>query len=448
MMKLFGTDGIRGKANQFPMTGEVAFNIGRAAAYVLKKKHGRDLILIGKDTRLSGYMLESALTSGICSMGVDVVLVGPMPTPGIAFVTRSLRVDAGIVISASHNAYDDNGIKFFCSDGFKLPDSIEKEIEKAVFSEKLKDIRPLGSGIGKAHRVDDAVGRYIEYVKSTFPRGMTLENKKIVVDCANGSNYKISPSVLRELGAEVFAINNEPDGLNINDRCGATHPEVVQKAVLEHNADIGISHDGDGDRAILCDETGKIVDGDRIMAISAVELKKRARLEKNTVIATVMSNVGLEIFLNRKGIKLVRTQVGDRYVVEEMLRKGCNFGGEQSGHIIFMDHNTTGDGAITALQILAIMCKTGKSLSKLSSGIPIYPQILLNVPVMKTKGIEKFPAVMSAIKKAKKKLTSGRILVRPSGTEPKIRVMVEGESMNMITTIADEVASVIKSNMK
>jgi phosphoglucosamine mutase len=420
MMKLFGTDGIRGKANQFPMTGEVAFNIGRAAAYVLKKKHGRDLILIGKDTRLSGYMLESA----------------------------SLRVDAGIVISASHNAYDDNGIKFFCSDGFKLPDSIEKEIEKAVFSEKLKDIRPLGSGIGKAHRVDDAVGRYIEYVKSTFPRGMTLENKKIVVDCANGSNYKISPSVLRELGAEVFAINNEPDGLNINDRCGATHPEVVQKAVLEHNADIGISHDGDGDRAILCDETGKIVDGDRIMAISAVELKKRARLDKNTVIATVMSNVGLEIFLNRKGIKLVRTQVGDRYVVEEMLRKGCNFGGEQSGHIIFMDHNTTGDGAITALQILAIMCKTGKSLSKLSSGIPIYPQILLNVPVMKTKGIEKFPAVMSAIKKAKKKLTSGRILVRPSGTEPKIRVMVEGESMNMITTIADEVASVIKSNMK
>jgi phosphoglucosamine mutase len=448
MMKLFGTDGIRGKANQFPMTGEVAFHIGRAAAYVLKKKHGRDLILIGKDTRLSGYMLESALTSGICSMGVDVVLVGPMPTPGIAFVTRSLRVDAGIVISASHNAYDDNGIKFFCSDGFKLPDSTEKEIERAVFSERLKDIRPLGSGIGKAHRVDDAVGRYIEYVKSTFPRGMTLENKKIVVDCANGSNYKISPSVLMELGAEVIAINNKPDGLNINDRCGATHPEVVQKAVLEHNADIGISHDGDGDRTILCDEKGEIVDGDRIMAISAVELKKRARLEKNTVIATVMSNIGLEIFLNKKGIKLVRTQVGDRYVVEEMLRKGCNFGGEQSGHIIFLDHNTTGDGAITALQILAIMCKTGKSLSKLSSGISIYPQVLMNVPVLKTKGIEKFPAIMSAIKKAEKRLTSGRILVRPSGTEPKIRVMVEGDNMNTITAIADEVASVIKSNMK
>jgi phosphoglucosamine mutase len=381
-------------------------------------------------------------------MGVDVVLVGPMPTPGIAFVTRSLRVDAGIVISASHNAYDDNGIKFFCSDGFKLPDSTEKEIERAVFSEKLKDIRPLGSGIGKAHRVDDAVGRYIEYVKSTFPRGMTLENKKIVVDCANGSNYKISPSVLMELGAEVIAINNKPDGLNINDRCGATHPEVVQKAVLEHNADIGISHDGDGDRTILCDEKGEIVDGDRIMAISAVELKKRARLEKNTVIATVMSNIGLEIFLNKKGIKLVRTQVGDRYVVEEMLRKGCNFGGEQSGHIIFLDHNTTGDGAITALQILAIMCKTGKSLSKLSSGISIYPQVLMNVPVLKTKGIEKFPAIMSAIKKAEKRLTSGRILVRPSGTEPKIRVMVEGDNMNTITAIADEVASVIKSNMK
>jgi phosphoglucosamine mutase len=446
-MKLFGTDGIRGKANQFPMTGEVAFEIGRAAAYVLKKQHGRDLILIGKDTRLSGYMLESALTSGICSMGVDVLLVGPIPTPGIAFVTRSLRVDAGIIISASHNPFDDNGIKFFCSEGLKLPDKIEKEIEGAVFSEKLKDIRPLGSGIGKAHRVDDAAGRYIEYVKATFPKGMTLEGKRVVVDCANGSTYKITPMVLRELGAEVVAINDEPDGLNINVKCGATHPEVMQKAVLKHKTDIGIAHDGDGDRTILCDEKGKLVDGDKIMGISALDMKKEGRLLKNTVVATVMSNLGLEVFLKKNGIKLVRTRVGDRYVVEEMIRRDCNFGGEQSGHIIYMDHNTTGDGAITALQILSIMCKKGTTLSKLASGIPVYPQVLINVPVKGPKQVEKFPAVVQAIKRAEKKLNKGRILVRPSGTEPKVRVMIEGSNIRSIGAIANEVAKVIKSSM-
>ena len=446
-MKLFGTDGIRGKANQPPMTGEIAFEIGRAAAYVLKKKHGRDMILIGKDTRLSGYMLESALTSGICSMGVDVVLVGPMPTPGIAFVTRSLRVDAGIVLSASHNPYDDNGIKFFSSDGFKLSDSIEREIEKAVFSKKLGSIRPEGSGIGKAHRVDDATGRYIEYVKATFPKGKTLEGLKIVVDCANGSSYKITPWVLRELGADVISINDKPDGKNINANCGSTYPEAMQRAVLEYKANIGISHDGDGDRAIFCDERGRIVDGDKVMAICALDMKKEKRLKNNTVVATVMSNIGFEIFLKKSGLKVVRTQVGDRYVVEEMLRRGCNLGGEQSGHIIFMDYNTTGDGAITALQLLAIMCKTGKPLSRLSSAISIYPQVLVNVPVPKPKSIEKFPAVMTAIKNAEKKLGSGRILVRPSGTEPKIRVMVEGNNMRKITAIAEELAKVIKSNM-
>ncbi len=446
-MKLFGTDGIRGKANQPPMTGEIAFEIGRAAAYVLKKKHGRDMILIGKDTRLSGYMLESALTSGICSMGVDVVLVGPMPTPGIAFVTRSLRVDAGIVLSASHNPYDDNGIKFFSSDGFKLSDSIEKEIEKAVFSKRLGSIRPEGSEIGKAHRVDDAAGRYIEYVKSTFPKGMTLEGKKIVVDCANGSTYKITPWVLSELGADVIAINDKPDGKNINANCGSTYPEAMQKAVLKYKADIGISHDGDGDRAIFCDEKGKIVDGDKIMAMCALDMKREKRLKNNTVIATVMSNIGFEMFMKKSGIKIIRTQVGDRYVVEEMLRRGCNLGGEQSGHIIFMDYNTTGDGAITVLQVLAVMCKTGKPISKLSSIVPIYPQILVNVPVSKPKSIDKFPAVITAIKKAEKKLGSGRILVRPSGTEPKIRVMVEGNNMHKITAIAEEIAEVIKLKM-
>lgn len=446
-MKLFGTDGIRAKANQAPMTGEIAFEIGRAAAYVLKKKHGRDLILIGKDTRLSGYMLESALTSGICSMGVNVVLVGPMPTPGIAFATRSFRVDAGIVISASHNPFDDNGIKLFGSRGFKLPDSVEKEIERIMFSRKLGRIRPKGAEIGKAHRIDDASGRYIEYVKSTFSKRKTLDGVKIVIDCANGSSYKISPLVLGELGAEVIAINDKPDGTNINANCGSTYPEAMQKAVMEYGADIGIAHDGDGDRTIFCDEKGEIVDGDKVMAICAMDMKKEKILKNNILVATVMSNIGFEIFLKKLGVKIVRTQVGDRYVVEEMLRRGCNLGGEQSGHIIFMDLNTTGDGIITALQVLAIMCKTGKPLSKLSPAIPIYPQVLLNVQVPKPESIENFPAVITAIRKAEKRLKRGRILVRPSGTEPKIRVMVEGNNMRTVTAIAEELAELIESKM-
>lgn len=445
--RLFGTDGIRGKANHPPMTGEIAFEVGRASAYVLKKKDGRDIILIGKDTRLSGYMLESALTSGICSMGVNVILVGPMPTPGIAFATRSLRADAGIVISASHNPYDDNGIKFFSSDGFKLPDSIEEEIEKAIFSKKLKDIRPDGVGIGKAYRVDDAAGRYIEYVKSTFPKGMTLEGIRIVVDCANGSAYKITPHVLSELGADVIAINNKPDGININADCGSTYPEVLQRSVIENKADVGIAHDGDADRTILCDEKGQLVDGDKIMAICAVSMKKEGILNKDTVVATVMSNIGLENFLKKAGIDIIRTRVGDRYVVEEMLKRGCNLGGEQSGHIVFLDHNTTGDGAITALQVLSIMCKTGKRLSEISSPITIYPQVLVNVKVTGRRSLDEFPEIKRAIRKAEKNLNGGRILVRPSGTEPKIRIMVEGEDMDEIRTIADELADIIRVKM-
>jgi len=446
-MKLFGTDGIRGKANHFPMTGEVAFEVGRAAAYVLKKTHGRNNILIGKDTRLSGYMIESALTSGICSMGMNVVLIGPMPTPGIAFVTRSMRVDAGIVISASHNPFDDNGIKFFSSDGFKLPDSVEEEIEKAMFSKTLEKIRPEGANIGKAKRVEDASGRYIEFVKSTFPKGMTLEGIKIVVDCSNGSAYKITPTVLRELGAEVIAINDKPDGININADCGATHSEALQKAVLEHKANIGIAHDGDADRTIFCDENGEIVDGDKIMAICAMDMKKEGNLKANTVVATVMSNIGFELFLKKAGIKVIRAKVGDRYVVEEMVKIGCNLGGEQSGHIIFLDHNTTGDGPITALQVLSIMCRKEKTLSNLASYIPIYPQILINVPVKKSKDMKDFPSISAVIKRAEKKLKNGRILVRPSGTEPKIRVMIEGDKMDYITTIAEEIAEVIKKHM-
>lgn len=446
--QLFGTDGIRGKANHYPMTGEIAFEVGRAAAYVLKKKNGRNKILIGKDTRLSGYMLESALTSGICSMGTNVVLVGPMPTPGIAFVTRSLRVDAGVVISASHNPYDDNGIKFFSSDGFKLPDSTEHEIEKAMFTETLKNIRPEGAGIGKAYRVDDASGRYIEYVKSTFPKGRTLEGMKVVIDCSNGSAYKITPFVLTELGADVIAIHSKPDGININANCGAMHPEAIQKSVQEYKADIGIAHDGDADRTIICDERGEIVDGDKIMAICALDMKKDGRLNNDTVVATVMSNLGFELFLKKSGINVIRTKVGDRYVVEEMLKRGCNLGGEQSGHIIFLDHNTTGDGPVTALQVLSIMCRRGKRLSKLASPIPIYPQVLLNVPIRRHKSIDDSPHIHTAVKKAEKKLGNGRILVRPSGTEPKVRVMVEGDNMAEITSIAEEIAEVIKSSMK
>lgn len=447
-MKLFGTDGIRGKANHSPMTGEIAFEVGRAAAYVLNKKHGLHKILIGKDTRLSGYMLESALTSGICSMGMNVVLVGPMPTPGIAFVTRSLRVDAGVVISASHNPYDDNGIKFFSSDGFKLPDSTESAIEKEMFSKRLEKIRPEGAGIGRAHRVDDAAGRYIEYVKSTFPKGRTLEGMKVVIDCSNGSAYKITPFVLDELGADVISINDKPDGLNINENCGATHTEEMQRAVLEHKADVGIAHDGDADRTILCDEKGELIDGDKVMALCALDMKKQGTLKKDTVVSTVMSNIGFELFLKKNGIKVVRTQVGDRYVVEEMVKRKCNLGGEQSGHIVFLDHNTTGDGAITALQVLSIMSRRGKALSDLASYIPIYPQVLVNVKVKRTKNMDDYPEIEKAIKMANKKISSGRILVRPSGTEPKIRVMIEGDNMDNITDIANEVADVIKKNMK
>ncbi len=445
--KLFGTDGIRGKANHPPMTGDIAYEVGRAAAYVLKKKNGRNKILIGKDTRLSGYMLESALTSGICSMGTNVILVGPMPTPGIAFVTRSLRVDAGVVISASHNPYDDNGIKFFSSEGLKLPDSTEEEIEKIMFSKKLDKIRPEGAGIGKAKRVDDVAGRYIEHIKSSFPKGKTLEGLRIVIDCSNGSAYKITPYALSELGADVISINDQPNGMNINLNCGTTHPEDMQKAVREYRADIGIAHDGDADRTILCDEKGELVDGDKIMAICAMEMKKSGTLKSNAIVATVMSNIGFELYLKRAGIKMYRSQVGDRYVVEEMVKRGCNLGGEQSGHIIFLDYNTTGDGPVTALQVLSTMCTSGRSLSDLSSEIPIYPQVLINVPVINPKNMDEFPNIVSAIKKAEKKVKNGRILVRPSGTEPKVRVMVEGDNMDEITAIAENLAEIIKKSM-
>lgn len=443
--KMFGTDGIRGRANLPPMNSETALKVGRACAHVFRNSKRRHRVLIGKDTRLSGYMLESALTSGICSMGVDVVLVGPLPTPAIAFMTRSLRADAGVVISASHNAFEDNGIKFFSGSGFKLPDQTEAEIEDLVFTGRIDHIRPTARAIGKAFRVDDAVGRYVEFVKSTFPKNLRLDGMKIVVDCANGAAYRSSPLILRELGAEVVALHCQPDGRNINRRCGSTCPEVVQKAVLRHGADAGITHDGDADRVLLVDEKGALVDGDRILAVCALDRVHDRRLAGKGVVGTVMSNLGLEVTLAEAGMKLIRTPVGDRYVVEEMVRSGCLIGGEQSGHIIFLDHQTTGDGIITALQVLSVMKRRGKKLSTLARAMKSFPQILVNVRVSERRPLSDFPAVGKAVKAAEKKLgSSGRVLVRWSGTEPKVRVMLEGRRKAQIASLAGKIARTIE----
>lgn len=447
-MKLFGTDGIRGTVNKHPMTPEMVLRIGMATAHILRDKRGRNMILIGKDTRLSGYLIESALTSGICSMGMNVTLVGPLPTPGIAFLTRTLRLDAGIVISASHNPFEDNGIKFFSSEGFKLPDELERKIEELVLDDGLQKKRPKGSEIGKAYRLNDATGRYIEYIKSTIPKGVTFEGMKIVVDSANGAAYKTTPWLLRELGAEVISINDKPDGMNINVRCGSLYTEGLQKAVKLNRADIGIAHDGDADRAILCDERGRIVDGDQVMGMWAVEMKRMGVLKKDTVVSTVMSNLGLEEYLRRNGIRLLRTKVGDRYVVERMLNGGYNLGGEQSGHVVFLDHNTTGDGPLTAVQVLYLMKKRNSPLSRLASGIKLYPQVLMNVEVEHRHDIKAFPEIEEAIKVAEERLAGGgRVLVRPSGTEPKIRVMVEGKDLKLIKKIGRDISRVIREKM-
>ena len=447
-MKLFGTDGIRGTVNKYPMTPETVLRVGMAIAYLLRHTCGRNMLLIGKDTRLSGYMIESALTSGICSMGMNVTLVGPLPTPGIAFLTRTLRLDAGIVISASHNPFEDNGIKFFSSKGFKLPDEIEKKLEGLVTDDGLSRKRVKGEEIGKAYRLDDATGRYIEYIKSTIPKGMTFEGIRVVVDCANGAAYKTTPWLFRELGAEVISIHDRPDGVNINAECGALYIENLRKAVKLHKAHLGIAHDGDADRTIFCDEKGNIVDGDRIMGMWAAEMKQKRTLKKNTVVATVMSNIGLEKYLEKNGVRLVRTRVGDRYVVEKMIEGGYNLGGEQSGHIIFLDHNTTGDGPITALQVLSLMKKRDRTLSALAAEIRLFPQILINVQVEHKREIKSIPEIEKKIKEAEAKLRGmGRILVRPSGTEPKIRVMLEGQDLKLIKKLGSNIAEVIKAKM-
>lgn len=448
MRKLFGTDGIRGVANVHPMTTEIAMQLGRAVAHIFKNKKGRHRILIGKDTRVSGYMLETALASGICSMGVDVLLVGPMPTPGIAFLTTDMRADAGIVISASHNPFQDNGMKIFCRDGFKLPDEKEGEIERLIFSKEIDSLRPTANEVGKAFRIDDAAGRYIVFLKKTFHRDLTLDGYKIVLDCAHGAAYKIAPHVFTELGAEVYSLGIEPDGININLDCGALYPEKLSQKVREKGADIGIALDGDADRVIFVDEKGTEVDGDHIMAMCAVDLLQEKRLKKNTVVATVMSNIGLELALKKEGINLVRSKVGDRYILEEMRHHGYNFGGEQSGHIIFFDLNTTGDGILSALQVLAAMKKSKKTLSQLSAVMQKFPQVIENVEVTQKKDIETVPEIRKAIAGAEEMLLGkGRILVRYSGTQSLCRVMVEGQDESEIQDIAHNIAQVIGNKL-
>src|SRR6202167_1945323 len=370
--KIFGTDGVRGTANIEPVTAETVLKLGRAAAHIFKnletqaRGRGKHKIVIGKDTRLSGYMLENAISSGILSMGVDVLFIGPLPTPGVAYATRSLRADAGIVMTASHNPYAANGIKFFRADGYKLDDKVEDKIENLVFSGEIENIRPTAGEIGKAVRIDDALGRYIEFAKSSFPRGQTLEGVKIVLDCGHGAAYKSSPCVLRELDAEVIVFNNQPDGKKINENCGSMHPEAICKKVLEHQAHLGVAHDGDADRVLLCDEKGRLIDGDDIMAIAALDMLARKTLAEKTLVATVMSNAGLEAAIKPAGGRIIRTTVGDQNVIDEMLKHGFNFGGEQSGHLIFRDFGTTGDGLVAALQILRIMKAQDTPLSKLA----------------------------------------------------------------------------------
>lgn len=448
MRKLFGTDGVRGVANVYPMTTDIAMQIGRAIAYIVKRgekrHHLSHRIVIGKDTRVSGYMLENALSAGICSMGVDVLLVGPMPTPGIAFITTSMRADAGVVISASHNPFQDNGIKIFSYDGFKLPDAREQEIEELISSNTMATLCPVADEVGKAARIDDAKGRYIVFLKNTFPSLFTLEDFHVVLDCANGATYKVAPFVFEELGARVTKIGIKPDGKNINEQCGALYPEKMAAKVRELGADIGLALDGDGDRLIVCDEKGEIVDGDHIMAICAEDLLRRRKLKKKTLVGTVMSNIGLEKAMAAMGGTLVRTAVGDRYVVECIRKNGYSFGGEQSGHLVFFDHITTGDGCLAALQLLSVMKKKQQPLSELATLMESYPQVLKNVRMEKRVAPGEIPGFQKACDALTKELgDSGRILVRPSGTEPVIRVMVEGDDPVRIEHVADELCAVI-----
>jgi phosphoglucosamine mutase len=441
---LFGTDGIRGTANIPPMTADVALKVAMAAAAEFRRGDHRHLVVIGKDTRLSGYMLEPALTAGFISMGLDVTLVGPVPTPAVAFLTRSLRADLGVMISASHNPFEDNGIKLFGPDGYKLSDEVETAIETRMLGSLDEHLAPAAA-LGRARRLDDAAGRYIEAVKATFPRGLRLEGLRIVVDCANGAAYKVAPTVLWELGAEVIPVAVAPDGLNINRDCGATHPRRMQEEVVAKRADIGLALDGDADRLIVCDERGRIIDGDQIMALIARRLADGGALKGGAVVATVMSNLGLERYLKARGIGLVRTPVGDRYVVERMRADGFNVGGEQSGHLVLGDHATTGDGLVAALQVLAAMQEAGAPASAVTAQFDPVPQVLRNVRYTGRPPLEA-DTVVAAIAAAETLLAgSGRLLIRKSGTEPLIRVMAEGDDADLVAAVVADLCAVIEA---
>jgi phosphoglucosamine mutase len=445
MARLFGTDGVRGVANVAPMTAEMVLEIGRATAYVCKQHpERRHTIVIGKDTRISGYMMESALVAGICSMGVDVMLLGPLPTPGVAYITRSMRADAGIMLSASHNPYQDNGIKIFSRHGFKLPDEEEDAIEDLITSGRIKDIRPTAEEVGKARRIDDVHGRYIVFCKNTFPDRLSLDGMKIVLDCANGATYRVAPLVFRELGAQVVCIHDQPDGLNINRNCGSQHTEDLRRTVLESKADLGLAFDGDGDRMIAVDEKGHEVSGDHILLICARMLKERGQLKNNLVVTTVMANFGLHVALRRLGIQAGVAAVGDRYVLEMMKEKSAAIGGESSGHMIFLDHHTTGDGIVSALQLLAAMKEAGQSLSQLGGLMSLTPQRMINVDVKHKPDLATIPEVQKAITAAEAELQDqGRVLIRYSGTQSMCRVMVEGPTVEMTERLTKSLAGVV-----
>ncbi len=459
-LKLFGTDGIRGTSNQFPMRVDLVVKVGQAIGVILNRLQqqtaknnsttvlSQPKVLIGKDTRLSGYMIEMALASGLSSMGVYVQMVGPLPTPGIGFLTRSMRASAGIVISASHNPYVDNGIKIFGSDGFKFSDQLEKEIERLVAEDQLEKYLPPPNKIGRTKRIDDAQGRYIIHVKSSFPMDYTLDGMRLVLDTANGASYKVARAIFEELGAEVIQIGDEPNGVNINDKMGALHPESVAKAVIDYRADVGISLDGDADRVIMVDEKGQVMNGDHILGICALHLKKKGELKNNTLVVTHMSNFGLEKKMKENGIQVVKVGVGDKYVVEELRKSKCNLGGEQSGHIIFLDHSSTGDGCVAALNVLAVMKETGRPLSELNSSIEDVPQVLINVKVKRKADLDEVKGYSDLIENIEKKLSgNGRVFVRFSGTEPLVRVLVEGPDRHLINQYANEIALLLEKNL-
>ena len=448
MSKLFGTDGIRGRANCDPVTPEVALRLGKTLALAFHASgHGSRRCLIGKDTRLSGYMLETAITSGLVSMGMDVFLVGPLPTPAVAHLTKSMGADVGIMLTASHNPFDDNGIKIFGNDGFKLSDGIEAEIERLVHSDTISSDHIRSDGIGKAYRMDDACGRYIEFAKATCP-GLKLNGVKVVLDCANGSAYNMGPLILRELGAEVVKINAEPDGYNINNNCGATHPETVGQAVREHRADVGVAFDGDADRVIFCDAAGEVVDGDRILAMCALDMKARGKLAKDTLVVTSMTNLGLHEAMRKNGIRVEVTGVGDRQVIERMRQGGFNLGGEKSGHLVFLDHITTGDGIISALQVLRLMKAKNVSISTLADCMSEYPQQLISLPVKVKRPIAELPHLLAEVSRAEAAMgAAGRVVLRYSGTENKIRLLVETKDAAMCDEWTATLTAVIQQEL-